>query len=330
MKEWRSEINKNANGGTEILMDRLVAEFGGDLDKFQIIPSRVQELDPTKIRILWLHDLGEDPMNQHLANEGWRKFHKLVFVSHTQREDYLLRYGIPHSHTTVLHNSIVPIEADVSAKAETAKERIEVVYHTTPHRGLVILVPVFKKLAETYKNIHLHVYSSFGVYGWHQRDEPFKELFEEIKNDPNMTYYGSVSNDEVRESLKTKHIFAYPSIWKETSSLCLMEAMSSGCIAVHSSLGALPETASNWTMMYDFDEDMNRHANKFYGMMEHSINIINNGFPVSEINSQKSYMDLFYSWDLRKMQWKDMLENLIIDNAGKPLDVPEDRFVWGS
>lgn len=325
---WRTELTKNANGGTELLMDRLWNEFGEEyLKPFQIIPSRITDLDPTKIRILWCHDLAADPMNQHLANNGWERFHKIVFVSYIQREEYLLRYGIPPSMTTVLHNSIQPIDVDIEKKS---RDQINLVYHTTPHRGLVLLLPAFSKLAEKYKDIHLHVYSSFGIYGWGDQDERFKPLFDHIREHDQMTYHGFVSNDKMREALKDMHIFAYPSIWSETGCLALIEAMSAGCLCVHSNRGALPETASNWTLMYDDDEDPNRHTNRFYGVLEHAVNLIRDAYPVTELKSQKSYMDLFYSWELRAHQWRDLFENLKLNLQNQPLDLPKAKFIYGA
>lgn len=329
MANWRIDVNENAWGGTELLMHRLYEGLGEEyLEPFQIIPSRVRELKQDKIRILWCHDLAGDPECNHLANDGWEKFHKIVFVSYLQREEYILRYNIPLSRTTVLHNSIFPIDVDIEKKQAIDRKMIDVVYHTTPHRGLNILIPVFKKLNEKYPNIHLHVYSSFKIYGWEKRDEPYQNLFDEIKNDPNMTYYGSVSNDEIREVLKRMHIFAYPSTWTETSSLCLMEAMSAGCMCVHSSLGALPETGSNWTMMYDYHEDLNSHANRFYGVMDHVIGMMEDRYPVTELKSQKSYVDLFYSWELRQHQWRELLENVKKEVEGKDLGVPKPSFTY--
>ena len=59
---WRNEVNKNAHGGSENMMEQLL-EFLPDSysDKFQIILSRVRELDEDKVRILYLHDLSNDP-----------------------------------------------------------------------------------------------------------------------------------------------------------------------------------------------------------------------------------------------------------------------------
>ena len=47
----------------------------------------------------------------------------------------------------------------------------------------------------------------------------------------------------------------YPNTFKETSCLCLIEAMSAGCVCVHSSLGALPDTSNGLTCMYEYTPD---------------------------------------------------------------------------
>ena len=320
---WRNELNKNSMGGTEIVMQRLVDEFGDYLtSKFQVIPTRVRELQDDKIRILWIHDTEEDPECQHLANEGWKKFHKIVFVSHTQMNDFIRKFHIPYSSCTVIANSILPIEVNLDEKSY---DRIELVYTPTPHRGLALLVPVFKELYETFGNaIHLHVYSSFKLYGWGDRDKAFEPLYDEIRRHDGMTYYGTVSNEELKESLKSKHIFAYPSIWKETGCICLMEAMSAGLACVHSSLGALPETSSNWTFMYDFNEDHQKHANVLYDSLKHVISLMkSDSRPLGELKTQKSYADLFYSWELRKLQWAQLLSSLELEFDGKDLKVPD-------
>jgi len=48
-----NEVSKNANGGTEITK-RLVAKFVPEklANEFQIIPSRVREINEEKIRII--------------------------------------------------------------------------------------------------------------------------------------------------------------------------------------------------------------------------------------------------------------------------------------
>lgn len=223
-----NEISKNSKGGTELMREGLEKRLDPSLiEDFQIIPSRVRELDETKIRVLWLHDLPGDPESDHLRNGGHDKFHQLVFVSNWQMQQYVAYYNIPWSKCIVIENAIVPIERELIDKP---KDKIKIIYHTTPHRGLELVVPVFEKLYETHDNIELDVYSSFKIYGWEQRDTQYAELFERCEKHPKINYHGTVPNEEVRKAVGSAHIFAYPSIWVETSCISLMEAMSAECI----------------------------------------------------------------------------------------------------
>lgn len=306
----KNEVSEGAQGGTELMLDRLHASLPESfLDKYQIIPSRVRALDDTKLRVYYVHDLPSDPEAQHLENGGWSKFHRLVFVSHYQRNAFMGRFNIPWSKTAVLLNAIQPIPLH-----EKPADKINLIYHTTPHRGLVILVPVFAKLAEKYGDkVHLDVYSSFKMYGWEERDKEFEPLFKQIKEHPQMTYHGFRPNVEVREALQKAHIFAYPSIWPETSCLALMEAMSAKCVCIHPDYAALPETASNLTFMYQFHEDINHHAGTFYGALSAAVELLleksNENALQAKVTTQKVYADLFYNWENRKLEWESFLKS---------------------
>lgn len=324
--DW-NEISSNSSGGTELMCKRISSTLDPELLKeFQIIPSRVRELDESKIRILYCHDLPDDPESKHLANEGWRKFHKIVFVSYWQREWYIRKFNIPYSKTVVIQNAILPIET-----SKKPDDKVNIIYHTTPHRGLNILVPVFEKLAERYEDIHLDVYSSFAIYGWEKRDEIFKELFEVIEKHPQMTYHGFKPNDEVREALNKAHIYAYPNSWMETSCLSLIEAMSAEVLCVHPDYGALPETSANWTLMYPYDEDPQRHANLFYNVLDTAIDIIKSKDEASlvKLKGAKSYCDLYYNWEVKQHQWEAFLRSLLsVPRAIE--DPPKEMFVYKS
>jgi len=321
--QW-NEISSNSNGGTELMCRRIEASLPKELlEHFQIIPSRVRDLDESKIRVLYLHDLPEDPESKHLADGGWKKFHRIVFVSHWQRDWYVRRFNIPYSRTVVIQNAIVPIESK-----EKPKDKINIIYHTTPHRGLNILAPVFDKLAEKHDNIHLDVYSSFKIYGWENRDEQFKELFDFIDKHPKMTYHGFKPNDEIRTALQNAHIYGYPNTWMETSCLSLIEAMSAEVLCVHPDYGALPETAANWTLMYPYDEDPQRHAGLFYNVMESAIDTIKEDDETTRIKLKgaKSYCDLYYNWEVKQAQWTAFLSS--IKDLPKEMEKSGQMFVY--
>jgi len=253
-----TELSKNSWGGTEMMRQRLIENVDKSLlENVAIHLSRPREIYEDVANILWCHDLAEDPENKILLDGGWDKFDYFVFVSAWQRDQYIMRFGIPYSRCTVIHNAVEKQYAPQQKDLET----IRFVYHTTPHRGLELLVPIFEALAKEFDNIHLDVYSSFGIYGWEERDETYSGLFKRIEAHPNMTYHGAVSNNEVLDALQNAHVFLYPNIWKETSCIALIEAIKSQMLCIHPNYGALPETGCNATIMYDFNEDAQVHAN---------------------------------------------------------------------
>jgi len=306
-----NELNINAKGGTELMQNALYQRIDkGLLDNFQIICSRVRDLKNDKIKILWAHDLAGDTEVQFLKDDGYSVFDKIVFVSHWQQQQYNTILGVPYSKGTVMLNAIDPIESH-----DKPDDVINLVYFSTPHRGLEILVPVFEHLHENNfktlnKEVHLHVYSSFKLYGWEARDKPYLELFERCKNHPNIHYHGAVSNQQIHEDLKKMHILAYPCIWPETSCIVLMEAMSAGLICVHSSFAALPETASNWTLMYPMTENNSDHANVFAQNLYNAVRLQETGSLNERLRLQSMYANSFYNWDVRAMQWDNLLKEL--------------------
>ena len=313
-----NELSKSAKGGTELMLEALHNNVPMDLlDKFQIIPSRVREIDPDRKAVLWLHDLAGDPEAEHLKEAASRdRFAAHVFVSHWQMQMYNLVLGFPYHKGVVLQNAIVPIPQHEKLNDGV----VRLIYHTTPHRGLGIVVPVFEHLHKVFQDrgvqIHLDVYSSFAIYGWADRDKPYQELFDRCKNHPAISYHGSVPNSEIRTALQKSDIFAYPCIWEETSCIAAIEALSAKNVIVCPNLAALPETCANFAMMYQFSEDAQEHANRFANSLAQTITAVklakDEQIPeaANMMNFQKQYIDGFYNWDLRAAQWTRLLQTL--------------------
>lgn len=304
-----TDLSKNSMGGTEMMRKRLLDNADKDLlSKVAVHFSRPRQLYTDVPNVLYCHDLAEDPENRILANSGWKKFDHFVFVTSWQRDQYVDRFGIPYSECSVIYNAIEkqykPVEKDMS--------KIRFIYHTTPHRGLELLVPIFDALSKEFDNIHLDVYSSFKVYGWEQRDEAYLGLYKNIQAHPNMTYHGAKNNDEVLEALDKAHVFLYPCIWKETSCISLIEAIKSQVICVHPNYGALAETAANATIMYDYNEDRNIHANYAYAVARQLVTALKddpkyfNGFTFSDrFNLARNNIESY------KVLWNTVLRNLV-------------------
>ena len=164
------------------------------------------------------------------------------------------------------------------------------------------------------------VYSSFDIYGHHERNKPFLPLFDQCKSHPGINYYGSVSHEELKDATKENHILAYPSIWEESSCTTIMENMSAGNLIVTNNLGALPETSAGFSLMYDYQSNLNLHAQNFYNTLKEGIDSIRgngigkkiNGMSITSLlEEQKKYADIFYNWEFRGQQWTEFLTKLL-------------------
>ena len=325
----KDELSAKAMGGSELMKYKLIERLPKELtDQFQIFVSRIQEpLNPDLIKIYWHQDLPEDPNSiEPLKNNGWKNFDMLVFNSSWQQTAYQRAFNIPYWKCITLCNAIEPF---AMADKPNPDEAVNLIYHTTPHRGLELLVPVFERLADDDKNIKLDVYSSFNMYGWGERDANYKELFERCIDHSQINYHGYQKNEVIREALQKAHIYAYPSIWVESSCISLMEAMSARALCVHSNLGALWDTGGGLTRMYPFDEDVNVHANRFALLLKQAISSVRSKNINTELMFVKSYADIRFNWDRRQTEWRSLMETLIAQKAAGTLkNRDEGRFIY--
>lgn len=306
----REDMTKAAMGGTEIIAAEMVKRINPELlQGMQIIHSRVRDLDFSKKRILVIHDLPGDPEFDHLKSGGYNVFDALVFVSNWQMQRFIDFYGIPWYKCKVIKNAINPLE-----RRTREPGKVRLVYHTTPHRGLEILLASFEGLLKALPDIDLtlDVFSSFKIYGWEERDNIYQHLFDFCKNHDKINYHGTVSNEEVKKALTKADIFAYPSIWPETSSICLIEALSAGLLCVHPNFAALYETAGNWTVMYQYQDNIKDHANKFTEYLLSAIRVMSeeNETLQAKLNLQSDITNMFYNWDLRTLEWEFFLNEV--------------------
>ena len=319
------EMARSAKGGTELMQARLEGHLASKhpelLEFFNFHCSRLRDYDENKPSVYWVHDLAEDPEAQHLRNGGWQKFDLIVFVSNWQYQQYQERFGFDGSNCIILNNGIERSKHDVDNKwkynLRNIADPIRLIYHTTPHRGLEILVPAFIELWEKewqhWPNpVQLDVYSSFSVYGWGERDAPYEALFQQCRDHPAINYHGAVSHEEVQEALAKAHIFAYPCIWKETSCLALIEAMHAECHCIHPNLGALIETSGGHTIQYPFKSDPKLHLDYFKHILEREVkNVRESNYSYDKSpRAGGDHADAFHMWDNIANDWVNVLTQI--------------------
>jgi glycosyltransferase involved in cell wall biosynthesis len=280
-------------------------------EQIQIICSRVRELETDKPRIFWVHDTADDPEVQFLRREPWKVdlFDAIVFVSHWQQQQYSMFLGVPYEKGVVMQHAIEPFP--VHDKPKDGKIRL--IYASTPHRGLEVLLDAFEQLNDS--RAVLEVFSSFDIYDRAEQNKEFQGLYDRAKFMKNVEYHPSVPNNVIREAMQRSHILAYPSIYPETSCITVIEAMSAGLLCLVPNLAALPETCANFAWMYNFINDKDQHAKVYSELLKGAIDQYWNDSLQNILKTQKAYFDVFYSWDQRAHKWNQLMESVLHKNS---------------
>lgn len=310
-----NEISIKAAGGTEIAKRMLAKHIErlrpGLLDNFQIICSRPRELDPSKYKIFWCHDLPEDPESNKFQDQRWLdQFDKIVFISEWQYQRYQLVRGLVPSLKHVVLETGIEWNGPIRDPFYDRNGTIRICYTSTPNRGLALLIPAFEHLSKLYP-ITLDVFSSFKIYGWDKQDDHYRPLYDKIQEMEGANYRGFTPHDELQRYLREEgHIHAYPSIWMETSCRAMIEAMASGMVCVHPNLAALPHSCGYLNpYMYRFSANNNEHSPMFSFTLERAIQDVMNGMTLKRLYMAE-YVNDRYGIEKITDQWIKMLEGV--------------------
>ena len=259
-------------------------------------------IEKDKINILWMHHFVNQKEAQNLASKDFvDKLDWIVFNSNWNFEKYVYQFKIPESKSVVIKNAIEKIDFQ-----EKPKDKINLIYHTTPWRGLVHLLKVFKNL--NLKNVELNICSSTKIYGKKFDDnlgKTHENIFNECKNTKNVNYFGFINNKKVIELLKKMHIFAYPNIWPETSCIAAIESMAAGCEVVTTNLGALYETCAPFGTLVSFDRNFDNLEKRYSRALSNTVKNYWSDGNQNKLKLQRETINATYSWDVRSIEWKN-------------------------
>ena len=259
-------------------------------------------IEKDKINVLWMHHFIDQKEAQNLGSKDFvDKLDWVVFNSNWNFEKHIDYFKIPKDKTIVIKNAIEKINFE-----KKPKDKISLIYHTTPWRGLTLLLKVFKNLR--LENVELNVCSSTIIYG-KKFDKilgkKYEDIFNECKNTKNINYFGFLENKKIIELLKKVHIFSHPSIWPETSCISAIESMAAGCEVVTTNLGALYETCSPFGTFVNFDRNINNLEKSYSKVLLNSIKNYWSDENQNKLKSQREKINATYSWDKRSFEWKN-------------------------
>ena len=301
---------KDSYGGSEnqlrLLFKNVDDEYFKDVNLI-LNSTDPKLLEKNKINILWMHHYVNQKETENLKKKEYiNKLNYIVFNSNWNFENFKIQYKIPENKSIVLKNAINKIDF----KNKT-KDKISLIYHTTPWRGLELLLKVFKKINK--ENVELNVCSSTIIYGKKFHDsyeKKFQKLFDDCKNTKNVNFHGYKSNSSILEMLKEVHIFSYPSIWAETSCIAAIEAMAAGCEVVTTNLGALKETCSPFAKFVNFEKNLHNLELNYLSSLIDSINNFWSEDNQQKLKTQREKINQIYSSETRKVEWTDFLKKI--------------------
>ena len=262
-------------------------------------------LEKNRINILWVQHFVNQKEIENLGSKDYiDALDYIVFNSNWNFEKFYYQFKIPESKSLVIKNAVEKIEFQ-----EKPKDKINLIYHTTPWRGLVHLLKIFKDL--NLEKVELTICSSTKIYG-KKFDEvyakKYENIFNECKNTKNVNYLGFIDNKKIIELLKKTHIYAFPSIWPETSCISAIEAMAAGCEIVSTNLGALYETCAPFGTLVGFDRNFDNLEKKYSKALLKSIKNYWSDENQKKLKLQAEVINMTYSWDVRSVEWKNFFD----------------------
>ena len=224
----------------------------------------------------------------------WDEF---IFVSYYQQMKFLEQYNFK-GKTSVLKNGISKYFEKQNLFPDNVfniqNKKLQMIYTSIPYRGLKQVVEVFNIVKKQVPNITLEIYSSMNLYQMNDDDAQF--FYNHLKQIDGINYHPSVSQKELANHVKESLFFAYPTIEEESSCICLMEAMASGCICLLSNNGALFETSAGYCDLFSANENMDlciqNMAEKIIALCKSNISKVQ-----EQIIQQIEFTNKFYNWN---------------------------------
>lgn len=307
------EYNPIFNGGTErmgLKFHNHVLNKMSNITKYNcaIVPGCRSDLleeytnNEDKDIILWLHNLpsqfSHSTLTRMRSHKFIKKVKKIIAVSEYHKNEIIEELGIDESLVHVIYNTFDPVEKDLTKFKDV--DKVKLLWTSGGERGLTILLNSIVELGD--KNITLDILGN-GVPGL------FDESGSALNVDhPGVKYHGRVSKREVLTLLKDSHIFAYPSIYKETFCLSLVEAISANMIPIYPKYGALEEIGSGIGMSYDYEDDYKKHQDIVTENLSKAISLIRSG--EYSPGNQSDLMNEKYSLDNFIESWLDLDKQL--------------------
>ena len=309
-----NNYNRAYFGGTEYMVSQVRSRFIQDLPKFNdyysfsipgiVNKKKLKEAEKDTV-IVWLHNLIQEltpDIATYLITPKYVKNIKyFIVVSEYHKKEVLKISSISEEKVLVIPNAIDPVPFDGDKFFNV--DKVKIIHTSSPERGMDYLLMAVKEIDFDFQ---LDVFNSIdpNMLDIH---EDYRHFFE----DPRVSFYGKTPKQTVLKHLAKAHIHAYPSIHTETSCLSQIEALSAGCLTVHSNSGALPESSLGFGVEFNIDpyrQDVAKGAREYAKLLRKAIVDIKNGSFAPR--NQPSVIEEKFSWSAAGKKWQELHDRL--------------------
>jgi len=233
------------NGVNWINIDKLdgyLSYCSTDVTIIQRIPELFQKLNKSKINILWNHDVAVKSRRSEFAGALWN-IDEVWGLSDFHINQQSEIYQIDKEAFWRTRNGITPIEHE-----KPPRKRKRLVFTNRPERGMdILLYDIMPKLWKKDSEIELVIAGYDNTVP--QMAEYYNSLFSTIaqykSQGKKISHVGSLTKKDLYALYSSAGVYVYPTKFKETSCITVMEAQMCGLPMVCSTDGALPETTRN-------------------------------------------------------------------------------------
>jgi len=183
-------------------------------------------------KILWGQHAYDQPVYLNFNHED---ITHIVSPSHWAKKKLIEFHNVPENKITV-------IPTGVSDSFTFSENKTKTFIHTSiPYKGLELMPSIIRLIHNKHPDAKFKIFSSMSLYG--PSNDPYIELYEELKTLPNVEYSCAVDQEELVKNYQESAFFIHPNIWEETFCVSMAEAMKSGCYPIITDIGALQEVA---------------------------------------------------------------------------------------
>jgi glycosyltransferase involved in cell wall biosynthesis len=269
--------------------------------------------------LLWTgHDVDVPEMARLSDRREQAAWDLIVFKSQWQWRRHQRRFGIDPGRVAIIRNAMAPpFEAAPLRTAFFFDERRPPVlaYTSTPFRGLEVLLRAMPRIRAAIPGCRLKVYSSLEVYQLSSEGGIYAELYDRARAMDGVDYVGSLGQRDLARAMAEVDVLAYPSMFRETACIALMEAMACGCLVVANRLGALPETAAGFAELFPWPPLLARRrlsglcAPAYAAFMVRALRRVQASPDAARdrLAAQMTFARQAYNWTARAADWESLL-----------------------